>query len=188
VLDEPTNDLDIESLELLEATLQDYAGTVLLVSHDRRFIDNVGTQTLAVEGGGRWREYVGGYSDWLEQRVVPAPQPSPRPSPRPSPAKAGEGARRAGEGRGEVLAARPAPSKLSYKESRELEQLPAQIEALEAEQRALTERMSQPDYHREGAAQIRADGLRMDGIEVQLAAAYERWATLDARASAARPG
>jgi ATP-binding cassette subfamily F protein uup len=188
VLDEPTNDLDIESLELLEATLQDYAGTVLLVSHDRRFLDNVVTQTLAVEGGGRWREYVGGYSDWLEQRVVPARQPSPRPSPRPSPAKAGEGARRAGEGRGEVLAARPAPSKLSYKESRELEQLPAQIEALEAEQRALTERMSQPDYHREGAAQIRADGLRMDGIEVQLAAAYERWATLDARASAARPG
>jgi ATP-binding cassette subfamily F protein uup len=88
VLDEPTNDLDIESLELLEATLQDYPGTVLLVSHDRRFLDNVVTQTLAAEGSGRWREYVGGYSDWLEQRPS-----EPGLSPQPSPAKAGEGAR-----------------------------------------------------------------------------------------------
>jgi ATP-binding cassette subfamily F protein uup len=184
VLDEPTNDLDIESLELLEATLQDYSGTVLLVSHDRRFLDNVVTQTLAFEGGGRWREYVGGYSDWLAQR----PAAGTEPSPRPSPAKAGEGARRAGEGGGEGLPARPAPTKLSYKESRELEQLPALIESLEAEQRALTERMSRPDYHRQGTTQIRADGLRVAEIEAQLAVAYERWAALDARVSAPRSG
>ena len=106
VMDEPTNDLDIESLELLEATLQEYPGTVLLVSHDRRFLDNVVTQTLAAEGGGRWREYVGGYSDWLEQRpaVKPATERLPSPGLRPpSPAKAGEGrgegGRRPGEGR-----------------------------------------------------------------------------------------
>ena len=136
VLDEPTNDLDIESLELLEATLQDYPGTVLLVSHDRRFLDNVVTQTLAAEGGGRWKEYVGGYRDWLEQR--PAPQSSPLRDTAPAT---------------RTDAARPktAPTKLSYKESRELAQLPAQIEALEIEQRGINGRMASPDYHLLGA-------------------------------------
>jgi ATP-binding cassette subfamily F protein uup len=174
VLDEPTNDLDIESLELLEATLQEYPGTVLLVSHDRRFLDNVVTQTLAAEGGGRWKEYVGGYSDWLEQRPKgqPAPQP-PSPALRaPTPAKAGEDQ---GEGK---------PAKLSYKETRELAQLPVQIEALDGEQRAINERMSQPDYHKQGAAQIKADGLRLAEIEQQLATAFDRWAELEARAAA----
>jgi len=172
VLDEPTNDLDIESLELLEATLQGYPGTVLLVSHDRRFLDNVVTQTLAAEGGGRWKEYVGGYSDWLEQR----PQPSPALR-APSPAKAGEGRGEGGRGEGK-------PTKLSYKETRELTQLPAQIEALETEQRAINERMSRPDYHKQGAAPMRADGLRLAEIEQQLAAAFDRWAELEARAAA----
>jgi ATP-binding cassette subfamily F protein uup len=175
VLDEPTNDLDIESLELLEATLQDYPGTVLLVSHDRRFLDNVVTQTLAAEGGGRWQEYVGGYSDWLEQRPRdPWPSPQP-PSPRPSPASAAEGARRAGEGK---------PTKLSYKETRELAQLPALIEALESEQREINARMSSTDYHKQGAQQIRADGVRLAEIEQQLATAFDRWADLEARATA----
>jgi len=172
VLDEPTNDLDIESLELLEATLQEYPGTVLLVSHDRRFLDNVVTQTLAAEGDGRWKEYVGGYSDWLEQRPSPAPGPStqtPPSAPRaPSPAKAGDGK----------------PAKLSYKETRELAQLPAQIETLEVEQRAINERMSQSDYHKQGTAQIRSDGQRLAEIEQQLAAAFDRWAELEARAAA----
>jgi ATP-binding cassette subfamily F protein uup len=169
VLDEPTNDLDIESLELLEATLQDYPGTVLLVSHDRRFLDNVVTQTLAAEGGGRWREYVGGYSDWLEQR----------PAPRPSPVRETAPAAR-------TDAARPkqVPTKLSYKETRELEQLPAQIEALEIEQREINERMASPDYHLQGAAQMRADGLRLAAIETELAACFDRWAELEARAAA----
>ena len=177
VLDEPTNDLDIESLELLEATLQDYPGTVLLVSHDRRFLDNVVTQTLAAEGGGRWKEYVGGYGDWLAQRPAPPTAPAPRAaSPARAPAGGGDPGRR------------PAPAKLSYKESRELEQLPAQIEALEREQQEISRRMSEADYHRQGTTQMRADGQRMAEIEAQLAACFDRWAELDARVAAAKRG
>jgi ATP-binding cassette subfamily F protein uup len=179
VLDEPTNDLDIESLELLESTLQEYPGTVLLVSHDRRFLDNVVTQTLAAEGDGKWKEYVGGYSDWLEQRpaqrgpTVAATESSPvRESPPVAPPAKKENV--------------PGRTKLSYKETRELEQLPGQIEALEAEQRQLTDRMSSGDYHKQGAAQIKADRLRSDEIERLLVAAYERWTELDAKAAAAR--
>jgi len=180
VLDEPTNDLDIESLELLEATLQDYPGTVLLVSHDRRFLDNVVTQTLAAEGHGKWREYVGGYSDWLEQRPN-----EPRPSPQPSRSSAGEGARsRQAGGATPPTAAEGKLTKLSYKESRELAQLPAQIEALEIEQRELNERMSRADYHKQGTAQIKADGLRLGEVEQQLATAFDRWAELEARSTA----
>jgi len=175
VLDEPTNDLDIESLELLEATLQDYPGTVLLVSHDRRFLDNVVTQTLAAEGGGRWREYVGGYGDWLEQRPN-EPRPSPQP---PSPALRAPASANAGEGK---------PTKLSYKESRELAELPARIEALEREQREISERMSRPDYHLQGGTQIKADGQRMTEIEEHLEVAFDRWAELDARAVAPKAG
>jgi ATP-binding cassette subfamily F protein uup len=171
VLDEPTNDLDIESLELLESTLQDYPGTVLLVSHDRRFLDNVVTQTLAAEGGGRWREYVGGYSDWLAQR--PAMRP---PSPAPETPPASRAAPERGAGR--------AANKLSYKETRELAQLPLQIEALEVEQRELNERMSRPDYHRQGTAQIKMDGLRLAEIEQQLASAFDRWSELESRVAA----
>ncbi len=170
VLDEPTNDLDIESLELLESTLQEYPGTVLLVSHDRRFLDEVVTQTLAAEGDGTWREYVGGYTEWLAQRPAPKSSPGVSPAQRaPSPAKAA------------------AATKLSYKEMRELAQLPAEIEALEQEQRDLAERMSEPDYHRQGAASIKADLQRIEGIERRLPAAYERWAELDARASTPKP-
>ena len=114
VMDEPTNDLDIDSLELLEDTLQTYPGTLLLVSHDRAFLDNVVTQTLVAEGNGKWQEYVGGYSDWLAQRPAPASMAAAR------------------EAKNEAKAAgAPTPVKLSYKESRELDQLPAEIEALE---------------------------------------------------------
>jgi ATP-binding cassette subfamily F protein uup len=169
VLDEPTNDLDIESLELLEATLQEYPGTVLLVSHDRRFLDNVVTQTLAAEGGGRWKEYVGGYSDWLEQRPLPSAAPAASIPP-------------------PVARQKAAPTKLSYKESRELTELPARIEALEHEQREITARMSSPDYHRSGAARMKTDGLRGAEIEAELAAAFDRWAELEARAAALKPG
>jgi ATP-binding cassette subfamily F protein uup len=175
VLDEPTNDLDIESLELLEATLQEYPGTVLLVSHDRRFLDNVVTQTLAAEGDGRWKEYVGGYNDWLEQRPR-TPDPPPRAA---SATVAAERAKSPGDARSEGK-----PAKLSYKETRDLAQLPTQIEALEVEQRAINERMSQPDYHKQGTAQIKADGLRLVEIEQQLATAFDRWAELEARAAA----
>jgi ATP-binding cassette subfamily F protein uup len=170
VLDEPTNDLDIDSLELLEQTLQDYPGTLLLVSHDRRFLDNVVTQVLAPEGDGTWREYVGGYSDWVRQRR-PITYPAPAVT---SSAPAGEVAQRAGEGSGSVR-------KLSYKETRELEQLPARIEALETEQKSLTAAMSRPDYHLRGGEAMRADAARAQEIEQTLEDAFERWAELDAR-------
>jgi ATP-binding cassette subfamily F protein uup len=185
VLDEPTNDLDIESLELLEDTLQTYAGTLLLVSHDRAFLDNVVTQTVAADGGGHWREYVGGYSDWLRQR--PQSRPSLQTSPQPSPAKAGEVGRSPGEG-SEISAkpSRPASTKLSYKETRELEQLPQQIVALETEQRELAALMAGGEYHKRGAEQLRKDAVRATEIEQLLETAFERWAALDTRLNAAR--
>ncbi len=170
VLDEPTNDLDIESLELLEATLQTYPGTLLLVSHDRSFLDNVVTQTLVAEPtAGTWKEYVGGYSDWLTQRPrgdavtanVATPASSSTPTPRPN---------------------APARVKLSFKEKRELETLPAQLEALEREQHALTLTMGEADYYARGAAAIKTDRLRAEEIERLLAALLERWVALDARA------
>ncbi len=166
VMDEPTNDLDIESLELLEETLQSYTGTLLLVSHDRTFVDNVVTQTLVAEGGGKWQEYVGGYSDWLAQR---------RPNPEPAQQKKAEAR----------STPRPAaPAKLSYKETRELASLPAEIEALEQAQRELNERMSASDYHKQGAAQIKTDLERGQEIERQLAEKFERWSELEAKAAA----
>ena len=195
VLDEPTNDLDIESLELLEDTLQTYAGTLLLVSHDRAFLDNVVTQTVAADGGGHWREYVGGYSDWLRQR--PALQPSPALR-APSPAKAGEGVGTSPAPAGEVgrspgegseistKPARPASAKLSYKETRELEQLPQQIVALETEQRELATLMAGGEYHKRGGEQMRKDAARVTEIEQQLEESFERWAELDQRGNAQR--
>jgi ATP-binding cassette subfamily F protein uup len=165
VMDEPTNDLDIDSLELLEDTLQTYPGTLLLVSHDRAFLDNVVTQTLVAEGNGKWQEYVGGYSDWLAQRREPAPAAAPKPriEPKPDTPKP------------------PASAKLSYKEARELEQLPKEIEQLEQEQQSLTARMSSPDYHRQGPDQIKADRQRAEDIEALLLQKFDRWEALEAR-------
>jgi len=171
VLDEPTNDLDIESLELLEATLQDYPGTLLLVSHDRRFLDNVVTQTLAAEGDGRWREYVGGYSDWLAQRPPPPAPARPARVTEPAPVKP------------EPVATRV---KLSFKESRELDALPTEIESLEQEQQQLVSRMALPDYHSAGAERIRADRARLAEIEQLLEQKFARWEQLDARAGQSR--
>jgi ATP-binding cassette subfamily F protein uup len=162
VLDEPTNDIDIESLELLEAALQDYDGTLLLVSHDRAFLDNVVTQTLAPEGGGRWKEYAGGWSDYLRQRTVVAPLT--------------RGERAAGE-RGVSVREK---KKLSYKETRELDALPAEIEALETEQQALAERMSAPDYYRQPPDALRADKARGAEIEKLLMEKLARWTALEA--------
>jgi ATP-binding cassette subfamily F protein uup len=170
VLDEPTNDLDIESLELLEQRLQDYQGTLLLVSHDRRFLDNIVTQTLVAEGGGLWREYVGGYSDWLQQRNAAPASDGPGKAPRQDAA-------------GAPPAQPKARTRLGYKEQRELASLPAEIEALEQEQAATTARMSAPDYHLQGAAQIRADGRRLEEIEAALLARFERWEALEAQRS-----
>jgi ATP-binding cassette subfamily F protein uup len=164
VMDEPTNDLDIESLELLEATLQNYAGTLLLVSHDRAFLDNVVTQTLVAEGNGKWQEYVGGYTDWLAQR-----RPIEAAPPKQKAESRGEDARRA------------APTKMSYKETRELTQLPVEIEALERQQHELTARMSSGDYHKQGSEQIKADRQLVVEIERQLAEKFARWEALEAK-------
>ena len=161
VLDEPTNDLDIESLELLEAALQDYEGTLLLVSHDRAFLDNVVTQVLAPEGGGRWKEYAGGWTDYLRQRPVASQEKSVSKGNRPAP---------------------KARAKLSYKETRELQSLPAEIEALEAEQKALHERMSAPEYFRQPPDALRADRARVDEIERLLTEKLERWTALESAA------
>ena len=169
VLDEPTNDLDIESLELLEQRLQDYAGTLLLVSHDRRFLDNVVTQTLAAENDGLWREYVGGYSDWLKQRSAAPAADDPGKTPRAA---------------ASAITAPPKPrTRLGHKEQRELTSLPGEIEALEREQAAITGRMSAPDYHLQGAAQIRTDRSRLEEIEALLLAKFERWEALETERS-----
>ena len=167
VLDEPTNDLDIESLELLEQKLQDYSGTLLLVSHDRRFLDNVVTQTLASEGDGTWREYVGGYSDWLRQRARP-PSSGAAPA-RPSAPKTPPAA---------ATPTKPR-TKLSYKEQRELDSLPQEIEALEREQGEITARMSTPDYHRQDGQQLRTDSKRLEDIEALLLTKFARWEALE---------
>jgi ATP-binding cassette subfamily F protein uup len=173
VLDEPTNDLDIESLELLEAALQDYEGTLLLVSHDRAFLDNVVTQTLAAEGNGRWKEYVGGWTDYLRQRSTVAASLSRGSF---APLLRGEGA--SGD-RGVSK-----PRKLSYKEARELESLPKEIEALEAEQKALAEKMSNPEYFKQPPDVLRADQRRNGEINVLLMEKLERWAALETKISA----
>jgi ATP-binding cassette subfamily F protein uup len=166
VLDEPTNDLDLESLELLESTLQEYAGTLLVVSHDRAFLDAIATQSLVAEGEGHWREYAGGYSDWLAQRPPPAAAPAPAT---PARAPARERTR----------------AKLSYLEQRALAALPAEIEALEAEQAALRAMMAAADYHRAGAAQMAADVARDREIDALLADKLERWTALEDKARAA---
>ncbi|MGH8238628.1 MAG: ATP-binding cassette domain-containing protein, partial [Steroidobacteraceae bacterium] len=170
VMDEPTNDLDIESLELLEATLQNYAGTLLLVSHDRAFLDNVVTQTLVAEGNGKWQEYVGGYTDWLAQR-----RPATAAAPAKQKADSREDARRS--------APTHAPTKMGHKETRELAQLPGEIEALEQQQQALTARMSSGDYHKQGSEQIKADLQLASEIEQQLAEKFARWEALETKRS-----
>jgi ATP-binding cassette subfamily F protein uup len=176
VLDEPTNDLDIETLELLEALLQDYSGTVFLVSHDRAFLDNVVTQTIAAEGGGRWKEYVGGYSDWLRQRpaaVAARFDATGGPDLR--------GAARVGAG--DTERAKPvAGRKLSFKEQRELDQLPARIAALEAEQAALHGRLADPAFYLEAADVQRQAQDRLAAVDAEIDAALQRWEALEAKA------
>jgi ATP-binding cassette subfamily F protein uup len=162
VLDEPTNDLDIESLELLEQKLQEYPGTLLLVSHDRRFLDNVVTQTLASGGDGTWRNYVGGYTDWLEQRPKAAPaRKDAKPAEAPAPAR------------------EKPRAKLSYKDQRELELLPGEIEALEREQTELNARMSSSDYRRQSQEKMREDSKRASEIEELLLTKFARWEALE---------
>jgi len=166
VLDEPTNDLDLETLELLEAQLVEWPGTLLLVSHDRAFLDNVVTSTLVFEGNGRVQEYVGGYGDWLRQRQPEARSAKSEP--------------RASNPEPRVPSAvRVRGRKLSYREQRELEALPARIEALEAEQRALNARIAGPEFYKEAADAINASLARVEALQRELADAYGRWAALE---------
>lgn len=178
VLDEPTNDLDVETLELLEELLADYDGTVLVVSHDRAFLDNVVTSTLVFEGEGQVSEYVGGYEDWLRQRVRPVRETVRADKP----AAAFRGAPNQGVTEAPPDAPRNAPAvakkKLSYKEQRELEQLPARIEALEQEQATLQVRIGAADFYRGAKEDIAAVLARLQSLEGELAQAYSRWETL----------
>jgi ATP-binding cassette subfamily F protein uup len=172
VLDEPTNDLDIETLELLEELLADYNGTVFLVSHDRRFLDNVVTSTLVSEGDGQWREYEGGVEDWLVQsKRAAAIKAKAAPAPAP-------------------VAAAPAPvvaapvatkRKLSYKEQRELDELPGRVAALEAEQKQLNALLNGTELYAQGAARIAEVTGRAAAIDDELLTLMERWEQLELR-------
>jgi ATP-binding cassette subfamily F protein uup len=168
VLDEPTNDLDVDTLELLEELLGEYDGTLLLVSHDRAFLDNVVTSTLVFEGNNRVGEYVGGYEDWLRQRRT-APSADRRAKP---------------EIRTATDATRPvAPTlpkrKLSYKEQRELEVLPARIERLEREQQQLEQSMSHGGFYQQDKASIARTVTRAGELRTELECAYARWEELE---------
>jgi ATP-binding cassette subfamily F protein uup len=174
VLDEPTNDLDIETLELLEELLAEYDGTVFLVSHDRRFLDNVVTSTLVYEGDASWREYEGGVQDWLDQsrraaQLATATAKSAAAAPAPVAAAAAATAPAAAPKR-----------KLSYKEQRELEEIPARIEALETEQAELAALIGGSELYTQGAARIQAVTERASQIEEALLTVLERWEQLEA--------
>ena len=172
VLDEPTNDLDLETLELLEEQLVEWPGTLLLVSHDRAFLDNVVTSTFVFEGDGRVQEYVGGYEDWVRQRLAEKKirlKPETvevKPADKPKTTK---------------IEARAPKKKLSFKEQRELDELPAVIETLETEQRVLAARVASPEFYKEGAEAIKQALARTEALPPELAKVYARWAELDAR-------
>ena len=163
VLDEPTNDLDMETLELLEEQLLDYTGTILLVSHDREFLNNVVTSTLVFEAGGVITEYAGGYDDWLRQRPRPADKKEP------------------GRGRPSVKRRekKDQPRKLTFREGKELEALPGRIERLEQEQKGLYEQMATPVFYRSPGDRISRARARVEELRQELERAYERWEELE---------
>lgn len=177
VLDEPTNDLDIDSLELLEQTLAVYPGTIILVSHDRRFLDNVVTEVLAPEGDGKWREYVGGYTEWFTQRQqendpFAAAKTEKKAEKTEKPAK--------NEKPRDVI---PQKIKLSWREARELEALLEKLEAMEKEQASIINAMSAFDYHSKSVEDIKADKLRLEELEKSIADGWTRWEALSEKES-----
>jgi ATP-binding cassette subfamily F protein uup len=171
VLDEPTNDLDIETLELLEAMLADWPGTLLLVSHDRAFVDHVVTSTLVFEGDGRVQEYIGGYADWLRQRHESAAATRPATAARQKAAAS--------------LSASPATSstsrKLSYREQQDLATLPTRIEGMETELEQLNARVAAPEFYKEPADVIHAALTRVETLQQEILDTYARWDELDSR-------
>ena len=171
VLDEPTNDLDVDTLELLEELLADYEGTLLLVSHDRSFLDNVVTSTLVFEDKGKIGEYAGGYEDWERYRRYAASQQlatAKRPKTPPAQEKRGADAPPSNK-----------PRKLTFKEARELESLPLKIETLEAEQAQLHGRMGEGDFYKQPSDKITAAMDRLERVKAELEACYERWQALE---------
>lgn len=201
VLDEPTNDLDIDTLELLEQLLEDYQGTVFLVSHDRMFLDHVVTQVFVAEGDGVWREYVGGYSDWervrgpdlkSEPKNAGHKQSSPKQSSRaPTNQAAQQSLASDSSGSATISVSADAfggaaptlkPKKLSFKEQRELEQLPQMIEQLEAEQKDLSARLADPALYRQSPSEVQQLNQRYAEIETLLTQALERWEAIELRA------
>ncbi len=165
VLDEPTNDLDLETLELLEDRLAGYSGTILLVSHDREFLNNVVTSTLVFEGNGTVGEYPGGYDDWLIQRPAPPEEGIERPAKKPPVVSRVEKKYR--------------PRKLTFKEGKELEALPGIIEKLEHEQKDIFTRMADPNFYRSSADTLPDLRIRLEEIEKELMTAYARWEELE---------
>jgi ATP-binding cassette subfamily F protein uup len=166
ILDEPTNDLDIDTLEVLEDLLLEYDGTLLLVSHDRAFLNNIVTSTLILDGTRNVSEYVGGYDDWHTQtEQPPALQTKPKAE---------------SVIRGQAKAdSKPAVRKLSYNEKRELEELPKLIEMLEAEQHQLTVKMEDPAFYKQDGAVITQAVNRLEELQEELSRAYQRWAELE---------
>jgi ATP-binding cassette subfamily F protein uup len=207
VLDEPTNDLDIETLELLEELLQDYPGTVLLVSHDRTFLDNVVTQTIASEGNGGWKDYVGGFGDWERQRTIPkkasaleklSAASAPKNTSAPGKLAATDSLNRAAP-TNQAAGAHPtlaqptiaaAASKGANKargakmtpwETKELAQLPAEIHAIEQEQAQLVAELGNSELYTNDSAKLAAIQARMTELESLSIKKFERWEALEAR-------
>ena len=169
VLDEPTNDLDIETLELLEELLEEYEGTVFLVSHDRTFLDNVVTQVIASEGEGRWKEYIGGYSDWEKYRASPAAAAKSTPPKADSKSES----KSANATANSAIAK---PKKLSYKEQRELDELPKLITQYEAEQASISSQLASPDLYKNSSADdIKKLNDRFAELDDLLLVALEKW-------------
>jgi ABC transport system ATP-binding/permease protein len=162
VMDEPTNDLDLETLELLESLLDEYPGTLLLVSHDREFLNNVVASTLVLEGEGRVKEYAGGYDDWLRQRQSEAPPAEPVPAKAKPP-----------------RLSKQRPRRLTYQEQRELEALPEQIVALETKLNELHQMMADPAFYRREPAEIVKAKTRLQSLEKEIAEVYQRWEDLE---------
>ncbi|MBC3931790.1 ATP-binding cassette domain-containing protein [Undibacterium curvum] len=175
VLDEPTNDLDIDTLELLEELLEDYNGTVFLVSHDRTFLDNVVTQVIVSEGEGQWREFIGGYTDWERYRDTVSSKPAKQEAKADTKANAATAASAAPAAKGK---------KLSYKEQRELEELPKLIAQLEQEQAAITAKLSDADLYKNGPDQANQLNARFAEIDEQLLEALEKWENIEAKSKA----
>jgi ATP-binding cassette subfamily F protein uup len=165
VLDEPTNDLDADTLDLLEEMLMQYQGTVLLVSHDREFLNNIVTSTIVFEGKGRLAEYAGGYDDWLLQRSFSSPAETEKAKKKEKPEKA--------------RPERERPRTLTFKEKREIEALPGLIESMEAERAELYETLSDPDFYRQDGSKLPALTARMSELDNEIPAAYERWEMLE---------